>query len=199
MPLLIVQFTECSGISLLVEARKCITNARRKLTEVQSGGNRIPLWYSRPHFLNTASQMCHTEQGGMEKMSLSQIRPTSNYPVLNMNDCEFQWTILARWWQRQYPNVEDSRNEGQGWITLAALASKPWWSFSWFSLITCMRYVLPICSLNLCPVSYWQLFYLLKISYIYIQTNQFPHEAKHGTLNQIVLPKCWFCIRGRNL
>lgn len=52
--------------------------------------------------------------------------------------------VLARWWQRQYPNVEDTRNEGQSRITLSAQVSKPRLSLNWCSLITSMQYVLPV-------------------------------------------------------
>lgn len=48
--------------------------------------------------------------------------------------------ILARWWQRQFPNIRDSRNDSQGRVTLVAQASEPRLSFTWCSLITCMRY-----------------------------------------------------------
>lgn len=37
--------------------------------------------------------------------------------------------ILARWWQRQYPNIRDSRNDGQRRVTLVAQASEPRLSF----------------------------------------------------------------------
>lgn len=164
MPLLIVQFTECSGISLLVEARKCI-RGECSVRCNQRWESHHTVMFSTSLFLKHCVMVlwgwmlqkssigyhiwcpeCVTVNGAVWKRWVYQILALQGFTHIKLSSVEHEqlWipkkAILARWWQRQFPNIRDSRNDSQGRVTLVAQASEPRLSFTWCSLITCMRY-----------------------------------------------------------
>lgn len=131
-----------------------------------SGGNHITQWYFLPHFFFKHCVMvfwgwmlqkssigyhiwcpeCVTVNRAVWKRWVYQILALLGFTHIKLFSVEHEqlWipkkAILARWWQRQFPNIRDSRNDSQGRVTLVAQASEPRLSFTWCSLITCMRY-----------------------------------------------------------
>lgn len=138
-----------------------------------SGGNPITQWYFPPHFFKHCVMVfwgwmlqkssigyhiwcpeCVTVNRAVWKRWVYQILALLGFTHIKLFSVEHErlWipkkAILARWWQRQFPNVRDSRNDSRSRVTLVAQASEPRLSFTWCSLITCMRYGLPMCSPN---------------------------------------------------
>lgn len=187
MPLLIVQFTKCSGISLLIEARKCIINMKRMLGEVQStvgiashgdifhltflntGSMSIWCWmFQDPSIGNHISRPknCLTFNRAVWESWVYQRLPQLWFTRHKLFSVEHEWVwtpkkaIFARRWQRQYPDIRDSRNEGRGQATLVTQVNKSRFCFTSRHLWTSMPRVFGMWIPQLYPVAHQVQLYL---------------------------------------